>query len=165
MNVAIVGGGIGGLATALAMIQAGFTVTVYERSAQLVDQGAGITLAPNATRVLYYLGLGPTLEETAVTPPQTEYRHYSTGAVIMRLMTRDFRALYGAPYLRLHRWDLQHAMITRLTAVAPEALKLGAGVDRVESRAKHVTLRFANGEVETADIVVAADGIRSGIRE
>jgi salicylate hydroxylase len=114
MKVAIVGGGIGGLATALAMTQAGFSVTVYERSAQLVDQGAGITLAPNATRVLYHLGLGPTLEETAVTPPQTEYRHYRTGAVIMRMMTRDFRALYGAPYLRLHRWDLQHAMITRL---------------------------------------------------
>jgi salicylate hydroxylase len=79
MKVAIVGGGIGGLATALAMTQAGFTVAVYERSAQLVDQGAGITLAPNATRVLYHLGLGPTLEETAVTPPQTEYRHYRTG--------------------------------------------------------------------------------------
>ena len=165
MKVAIVGGGIGGLATALAMIQAGFTVTVYERSAQLVDQGAGITLAPNATRVLYHLGLGPTLEETAVTPPQTEYRHYRTGAVIMRMMTKDFRALYGAPYLRLHRWDLQHSMITRLAEVAPGALRLGAGVDGVEPHGEHVTLRFADGHAETADIVVAADGIRSAIRE
>ena len=165
MKVAIVGGGIGGLATALAMIQAGFSVTVYERSAQLVDQGAGITLAPNATRVLYHLGLGPTLEETAVTPPRTEYRHYRTGAVIMRMMTRDFRALYGAPYLRLHRWDLQHAMITRLADVAPGALRLGSGVDRVESCGERVTLRFTDGHEETADIVVAADGIRSAIRE
>src|SRR3954471_524387 len=154
MKIAIVGGGIGGLTTALAMIQAGFSVTVYERSAQLVDQGAGITLAPNATRVLYHLGLGPTLEETAVTPPQTEYRHYRTGAVIMRLMTRDFRALYGSPYLRLHRWDLQHASITRLAELAPDALRLGAGVDRLEPRGEHVRLHFASGEVETADIVV-----------
>src|SRR5215218_7677233 len=157
MKVAIVGGGIGGLATALAMIQAGFKVTVYERSAQLVDQGAGITLAPNATRVLYHLGLGPKLEETAVTPPQTEYRHYRTGAVILRLMTRDFRALYGSPYLRLHRWDLQHAMITRLAEVAPNALRLGAGVDRLESHGEHVTLQFADGHSVTADIVVGAD--------
>src|SRR3954471_15897415 len=140
MKVAIVGGGIGGLATALAMIQAGFTVTVYERSAQLVDLGAGITLAPNATRVLYHLGLGPTLEDTAVTPPQTEYRHYRTGAVIMRMMTKDFRALYGAPYLRLHRWDLQHAMIRRLAEIAPNALRLGASVERLESRGDSVTL-------------------------
>ena len=95
MKVAIVGGGIGGLATALAMTQAGFEVTVHERSAQLVDLGAGITLAPNATRVLYHLGLGPGLEETSVTPPKTEYRHYRTGEVIMRMVTKDFRALYG----------------------------------------------------------------------
>ena len=91
MKIAIIGGGIGGLAAALALIQAGFTVTVYERSAQLVDQGAGITLAPNATRVLYHLGLGSALEETAVTPTHTEYRHYRTGAVIMRMMTAPVR--------------------------------------------------------------------------
>jgi salicylate hydroxylase len=71
MKIAIVGG-IGGLAAAIAMSQAGFSVTVYERSKQLVDLGAGITLAPNATRVLYHLGLGPGLEETSVTPPKTE---------------------------------------------------------------------------------------------
>jgi salicylate hydroxylase len=83
----------------------------------------------------------------------------------MRMMTRDFRALYGAPYLRLHRWDLQHAMITRLAEIAPGTLRLASGVDRIESRGEHVELRFADGHVETADIVVAADGIRSAIRE
>ncbi len=165
MKIAIIGGGIGGLATALAMTQAGFSVTVYERSAQLVDLGAGITLAPNATRVLYHLGLGPALEQTAVTPPKTEYRHYRTGAVILRMMTRDFRALYGSPYLRLHRWDLQHAMIARLAGIAPGALRLGSSVERLESRSENVTLKFADGRVETADMVVAADGIRSTIRE
>ena len=165
MKIAIVGGGIGGLATALAMTQAGFAVTVHERSAQLVDQGAGITLAPNATRVLYHLGLGPALEETSVTPPKTEYRHYRTGAVIMRMVTRDFRALYGAPYMRLHRWDLQHAMITRLAEIAPGALRLGSQVDQLEPRGNDVALTFADGRMETADVVVAADGIRSSIRE
>jgi salicylate hydroxylase len=118
MKIAIVGGGIGGLTTALAMTQAGFAVTVYERAAQLADQGAGITLAPNATRVLYHLGVGPDLEATAVTPPKTEYRHYRTGHVIFRMITKDFRETYGAPYLRLHRWDLQHALITRLAQTA-----------------------------------------------
>ena len=97
MKIAIVGGGIGGLATALAMTKAGFAITVHERARELVDQGAGITLAPNATRVLYHLGLGAALEATSVTPPQTEHRHYRTGEVIMRMMTRDFRAIDGAP--------------------------------------------------------------------
>jgi salicylate hydroxylase len=165
MKIAIVGGGIGGLTTALAMTQAGFSVSVYERSPQLVDQGAGISLAPNATRVLYHLGLGPELEATAVTPPQTEYRHYRTGQVIFRMMTRDFREIYGAPYLRLHRWDLQHALITRLGEAAPGVLKLGACVDRVEPGDKQAQLTFADGRSEIADVVIAADGIRSTIRE
>src|SRR4051812_1768841 len=165
MKIAIVGGGIGGLTAALAMTQAGFAVTVYERAAQLVDQGAGITLAPNATRVLYHLGLGAALEATAVTPPMTEYRHYHTGRVIFRMMTKDFREIYGAPYLRLHRWDLQHALITRLQQTAPGALKLGSGVDRVEPGDKRVQLTFADGRSESADVVIAADGIRSTIRE
>ncbi len=165
MNIAIVGGGIGGLTTALAMIQAGFKVTVHERSAQLVDLGAGITLAPNATRVLYHLGLGSELEATSVTPPMTEYRHYRTGEVIMRMMTKDFRAIYGAPYMRLHRWDLQHAMITRLAQLAPGALRLGSRVERVTPHDGRAELVFEDGGVETADVVVAADGIRSTIRE
>jgi salicylate hydroxylase len=165
MKIAIVGGGIGGLSTALAMTQAGFAVTVYERSEQLADQGAGITLAPNATRVLYHLGLGPDLEATAVTPPMTEYRHYRTGEVIMRMLTKDYRQLYGAPYLRLHRWDLQHAMIRHLTQAAPDALRLGSCVDRVEPGESQAALRFAEGRTEMADVVIAADGIRSTIRE
>src|SRR5688500_13785695 len=98
MRIAIVGGGIGGLTTALALTQAGFAGTLHERAPQLADQGAGITLAPNATRVLYHLGLGADLEATSVTPPMTEYRHYRTGSVIMRMMTKDYRELYGAPY-------------------------------------------------------------------
>src|SRR5262245_21747131 len=96
MKIAMVGGGIGGLATALAMTKAGLAVTVHERSEQLVDQGAGITLGPNATRVLYHLDIGPALEVTSVVPPKMEYRHYSTGSVIKRVITGDFRAAYGS---------------------------------------------------------------------
>ena len=148
MKIAIVGGGIGGLATALAMTKAGLAVTVHERSEQLVDQGAGITLGPNATRVLYHLDIGPALEATSVVPPKMEYRHYSTGAVIKRVITGDFRAAYGSPYMRLHRWDLQHAMMMRLAEVAPGALRLGSGVDRLEHGGAGVTLRFTDGHLK-----------------
>jgi salicylate hydroxylase len=165
MKIGIIGGGIGGLTSALALTQAGFSVSVYERSAQLVDQGAGITLAPNATQVLYHLGLGPTLEATAVTPPVTEYRHYRTGAVFMRLVPKDYRQLFGVPYLRLHRWDLQEAMLQRLAQTAPGVLHLNAGVKALESGGHDVKISLADGRVETADIVIAADGIRSSIRE
>ena len=105
------------------------------------------------------------MEATSVVPPKMEYRHYSTGAVIKRVVTGDFRAVYGSPYMRLHRWDLQHAMMMRLAEVAPGALRLGSGVDRLEHGGAGVTLWFTDGHTETADIVVAADGIRSAVRE
>lgn len=165
MRIAIIGGGIGGLTAALALTQAGFAVTVHERSPQLADQGAGITLAPNATRVLYHLGLGPELETTSVTPPQTEYRHYRTGEVIMRMMTKDYRQIYGAPYMRLHRWDLLQALLGRLGEAAPNALRLGSRVLELVPRNRHVEVKLGNGRSEMADLVVAADGIRSAIRE
>ena len=165
MKIAIVGGGIGGLASALALTQAGFAVEVYERTPQLVDLGAGITLSPNATRVLYHLGLGPALETTAVTQPVSEYRHYRTGAVIKRVVREDNRERYGAPHLRMHRWDLQNAMATRLAEIAPGALRLGSRLDHLRSHASGVELLFEGHPTTIADAVVAADGIHSGIRE
>jgi 2-polyprenyl-6-methoxyphenol hydroxylase-like FAD-dependent oxidoreductase len=72
LKIANVGAGIGGLAAALAMAQAGLTVELYERAPALLDQGAGITMAPNATRVLFHLGLEPALLTTAAAPPSTD---------------------------------------------------------------------------------------------
>ncbi len=165
MNIAIIGGGIGGLASALALIQEGFKVTVYERSPQLVDLGAGITLAPNATRVLYHIGLGTQLEQTSVTPAKTEFLHYKNGEVIMQVTPKNYRELFGSPYMRLHRWDLQHAMLLRLAEIAPNTLQLNADIKGLESLSNHVDIHFTDGRVARADIVIAADGIRSSIRE
>ena len=165
MKIAIIGGGIGGLATALALTQAGFAVEVYERAPQLIDQGAGISLSPNATRVLYHLGLGPALEATAVTQPVSEYRHHRTGAVIKRVMHSDYRERFGSPHLRMHRWDLQTAMATRLAEVAPGALRLGSRLDHLRSHDSGVELQLEAQQTAIADAVVAADGIHSGIRE
>jgi salicylate hydroxylase len=161
----LIGGGIGGLASALALIQEGFKVTVYERSPQLVDLGAGITLAPNATRVLYHIGLGTQLEQTSVTPAKTEFRHYKNGEVIMQVTPKNYRELFGSPYMRLHRWDLQHAMLLRLAEIAPNTLQLNADIKGLESLSNHVDIHFTDGRVARADIVIAADGIRSSIRE
>jgi salicylate hydroxylase len=125
MKIAIVGAGVGGLAAALAMTQAGFTVEVYERAPVLLDQGAGITMAPNATRVLFHLGLEAALLSTAAAPPATDYRHYSTGFVFKRIDHQDSRERFGYPHLRFHRWDLQDAMVRQLDLIAPGALRLG----------------------------------------
>jgi salicylate hydroxylase len=165
MKIGIVGGGIGGLACALTLRQAGFEVNVFERSPLLFDQGAGVTLAPNATRVLYHLGLGDALEATAVTQPVSEYRHYRTGRTLQRIVRDDNRDKYGSPHLRMHRWDLQKAMADQLALVAPNALRLGRQVTSVSRIGQGVELRFQDGKMGVFDIVVAADGIHSRTRE
>ena len=165
MKIAIIGAGIGGLAAALALAQAGFAVEVYERAPALVDQGAGITMAPNATRVLFHLGLESALLSTAASPEATEYRHYRTGEVLMRIDHRDSRARYGFPHLRFHRWDLLEAMATRLARIAPGALRVGRKLDGLRFAGRSVVMSFADGQAVPADLVVAADGIRSAVRD
>jgi salicylate hydroxylase len=165
VKIAIIGAGIGGLAAALALAQAGFAVEVYERAPALVDQGAGITMAPNATRVLFHLGLESALLSTAASPEATEYRHYRTGEVLMRIDHRDSRARYGYPHLRFHRWDLLEAMATRLARIAPGALRVGRKLDGLRFAGRSVVMSFADGQAIPADLVVAADGIRSAVRD
>src|SRR5271163_4531358 len=158
MKIAIVGAGIGGLAVALAVAQAGFTVEVYERAPALLDQGAGITMAPNATRVLFHIGLEPALLSTAAAPPATEYRHYRTGFVFKRIDHQGSRERFGYPHLRFHRWDLQEAMVRQLNLIAPGALRLGWRLDGLALGDRSVELSFADGRAVTADLVVGADG-------
>ncbi len=165
LRVAIIGGGIGGLAAALALTQAGCAVAVYERTARLVDQGAGVTLAPNATKVLYHLGLGPRLEETAVAQPFSEYRHGRTGAVLRRIERQASRQVYGAPHLRMHRWDLQAALIDALAEAAPGALQQGWRLDAIATHGTAVMLGFEGERRVHADLVIGADGIHSVVRE
>ena len=164
LRIAIIGGGIGGLTAALALIQAGMKVTVYERTAELVDQGAGVTLAPNATKVLYRLGLGPRLEQTAVAQPFSEYRHARTGAVLRRIERQASKQVYGAPHLRMHRWDLQAALVDGLAALAPGTLRPGWRLETITQHGNAVTLGFEGGRQEAADLVIGADGIHSLVR-
>jgi salicylate hydroxylase len=165
MKIAIVGAGIGGLAAALALAQAGFTVEVYERAPALLDQGAGITMAPNATRVLFHLGLEPALVSTAAAPSSTDYRHYRTGFVFKRIDHQSSRERFGYPHLRFHRWDLQEAMVGQLNLIAPGALRLGWRLEGLTQGDRGVELSFADGRAITAELVVGADGIRSTVRD
>jgi salicylate hydroxylase len=165
MKIAIVGAGIGGLAAALALAQAGFTVEVYERAPALLDQGAGITMAPNATRVLFNLGLEPALVSTAAAPSSTDYRHYRTGFVFKRIDHQSSRERFGYPHLRFHRWDLQEAMVGQLNLIAPGALRLGWRLEGLTQGDRGVELSFADGRAITAELVVGADGIRSTVRD
>jgi salicylate hydroxylase len=166
-KIAIVGGGIGGLAAAAFLNQSGLSATVYEQSRELREIGAGLVVAPNMARLLRRVGVLDPLLKTAVRlETGWEFRRWQDGAGLSAedLATRCER-LYGEHTYTAHRADLLDA----LGRVVPDgAVRLGRRCVNVEVGASKNTgqarLTFADGEVIDADVVIGADGIHSLIR-
>lgn len=161
ITVVIVGAGIAGLTTAAALARAGIPCQIYEQVAELGEAGAGIQLAPNATRLLHRLG-SIRLAERAVTPAAIELRRWDSGGVLGRtVLGQACLDRFGAPYHTFHRADLHRGLLRLL---APEALVLGRRCVRVHESPDGAELRFADGGTVTADLVVGADGVHSAVR-
>src|ERR1700749_4749267 len=110
-NVAIVGGGIGGLAAALAMARRGIAVDVYEQAPELRELGAGVQISANGTRVLHALGLKQALEEVQVLPAGKAIRLWNTGQSWKLFdLGLESVARYGFPYITIHRGDLHNVI-------------------------------------------------------
>ena len=119
-GVAIVGGGIGGLTAALALVRHGIAVDVYEQAPELKELGAGVQISSNGTRVLYALGLGEAIEKVGVVVAGKEIRLWSTGQT-WKLF--DLGAIsverYGFPYMMFHRGDLHAALLNAILRERP----------------------------------------------
>jgi 6-hydroxynicotinate 3-monooxygenase len=164
LSVAIVGAGMGGLATAAALHRAGIAVNVYEQASKFARLGAGIQIGCNAMKVLRGLGLEPVMRASAFYPRSWNNREYDRGDVRFDMIFGEqAEARYGAPYLLGHRGDLHAALAS---AVPDEAVHLDHRVVGIEQRPDHgVRLRFANGKSIEADAVVAADGVHSFVSD
>jgi salicylate hydroxylase len=166
--VAIVGGGIGGLAAALFLRQAGIVATVYEQAGELREVGAGLVVPPNLVRPLARLGLIDALQRDAVRLEAAwEFRRWQDGRVLsVQPMGRECEALYGAPCYVAHRADLLRVLQRALPA---EQLRLGHRCSAVQQSDDGVTLTFTRRDgsetIEHADAAIGADGIHSVLRE
>jgi salicylate hydroxylase/6-hydroxynicotinate 3-monooxygenase len=163
LSVAIVGAGMGGLATAAALRRVGIDVTVYEQAAQFARLGAGIQIGCNAMKVLREFGLEPRLRGGSFYPRSWNNRDWQTGEVKFDMIFGESaEERFGAPYLLAHRGDLHAA----LASVMPDdCIRLShklIGLDEVNDG---VRLTFANGATAMADAVVAADGVHSVVRD
>src|SRR5687767_38448 len=107
LSVAVIGGGIGGLAAAISLRQAGFQAQVFEQAAALAEVGAGIQISPNATRLLHRLGLGASLDRRGVRPVAVHQRRWDDGRTLQRApLGEAIEGAFGAPYYHFHRADL-----------------------------------------------------------
>jgi 6-hydroxynicotinate 3-monooxygenase len=163
LDIAIIGAGMGGLASAAALRKAGIGVTVYEQARQFTRLGAGIQIGCNAMHVLRGLGLEAPLRARTFYPRSWNNRDASTGDVLFdMLFGPEAEAKYGAPYLLAHRGDLHAALAG---AMPPELIRLDHRLAGLEQQADgRVRLAFANGVNATADAVVGADGVHSVVR-
>jgi salicylate hydroxylase len=164
-RIAIIGGGIGGLTAALALLRRGIDVEVYEQAPELKELGAGVQISSNGTRVLYALGLGETIERVGVVVAGKEIRLWSTGQT-WKLF--DLGAVsverYGYPYMMFHRGDLHAALLEAIRRERPDAIHLNRKCIGVRDVPGGVEMQFEDGNTGQAPIVVGADGVQSRVR-
>ena len=164
----IAGAGIAGLASALALAKAGIGSIVFERAAALEEFGAGLQLSPNATRILGALGALESIAELATRPRAIRILRGRDDALLSALDLSSAQSRWGAPYLVVHRADLQRRL-AELCAREPaieirlgqELVGYGANADKVKATVKRGLVSLS----EDGDLLIGADGLRSKVRE
>ena len=162
LSVAVIGGGIGGLAAALSLLRAGVDVHVYERARTLSEVGAGVQISPNASRILHGLGLADALAGLGVKPLAWHQRRWDDGRTLLRTpLAGAVEAEFGFPHYQMHRADVLNALVRALPA---ERLHVGHRLTALVDHEDRVEATFENGTHIGVDALVGADGIHSTVR-
>ena len=162
LSVAIIGGGIGGIAAALSLLQSGFDVHVYEQAGEVREVGAGIQISPNASRLLHHMGLGARLARLGVKPVARHVRRWQDGRTLQHTpLAAAMENRFGWPYYQIHRADLLSGLAGALPS---DRLNMGHRLTAFVDHGDRVELRFEHGRVVSADVLVGADGIHSTVR-
>lgn len=164
-RVLIAGGGIGGLAAAIALARRGIASEVLERSRFSEETGAGIQLGPNATRALAALGVLEAIGARAFKPDAIAIYDGLTGRKLSSLpLGKSVEDRYGAPYLTLHRADLHAGLRAAAEKLVPVTLRPGFEVSAVDTQGADVLVRGIDGSEANGAALVGADGLWSAVR-
>jgi salicylate hydroxylase len=161
------GGGIGGLTTAIALQQAGLKVSIFERTPAIAAIGAGITLTQSASRALYSLGLKDAVVAGSDDPDGADgglKRRAGMLGIPVEELAKTFTPSDPPFFQQIHRADLYEILRQAVLAADPDAIRLGHEFVDYRQDDRGVTARFANGATAAGDLLIGADGVRSAVR-
>ena len=166
LQLVVAGGGIGGMAAALAASRAGCNVQLLERAVAFSEVGAGVQLGPNVTRVLHAWGLSAALRSVAAFPARLQVKSAAGGEVLGELpLGQAMATRYGAPYATVHRADLHGLLLEALTQHADIKMHAGRALQSFSQSTNAVTLYTATGPDIECDALIGADGLWSTVRQ
>ena len=165
-HIAIIGAGIGGMTAAVTLAKKGVKVSIFEQAPELSEVGAGLTITPNATKGLMYLGLEKQMKEVGMAHAQQGVRHFETGEMIVPL-ERGEKMLekYGAYQFQAHRADVHNVLIDELKLHNSNTIYTDHELIDLNEKNNSVELVFSNNETHEVDFVIGADGNRSVVRK
>lgn len=162
LSAIVVGGGIGGVAAAVALEKVGAKVTVLEQASEISDVGAGVWITANGVKALEFLGAHDYVRETSNATQSQHYLGFDDGRRLIRTeLGERGRRRYGAPSYLVHRADLLAALSDRL---GPSP-RVGSRVVSLEHTSSGATVTVESGERFSADLVIGADGLKSVVRQ
>jgi len=166
LPVLVAGGGIGGLAAALALVRQGFSVKVLEQAPQIGEIGAGIQLGPNAFHAFDALGIGEKARSRAVYTDEMVMHDALDEHLIGRIPTGEaFRKRFGNPYAVIHRVDVHLSLLEGAQETGRVEIVTGTRVERIEQDADSVTVYDQHGNAHRGIALIGADGVKSVVRE
>ena len=164
MNVALIGGGIGGLVAALYLHREGIACRIYESAREFKPLGVGINLLPHAMRRLSELGVEPGIRRRGVEPKEFVWYNQHGQLIFQEACGRN--AGYTWPHFSIHRADLHQALLEVVhERLGRDAVELGRTCVRVDQDERGVTVRFEDGPAARAEVAIACDGFHSAVRK
>jgi len=164
-QILIAGGGIGGLAAALACSRSGWPVQLLERTREFGEVGAGIQMGPNVVRLLHAWGLEQELNQVAAFPDMLRVRSAASGEELGRLRLGErTRTRYGAPYATIHRADMHKLLLGAVQQHADVELHLGQWLESFVDTGSRVQVKTLDGAELEGQALIGADGLWSTVR-
>jgi salicylate hydroxylase len=161
-RIAVVGGGLAGLAAANALKTFGIKAEVFEQAPALGEIGASVNTSPQAVKALDAIGVGEKIAAVGHLSPGIYTRNMQTGEFLEFSDRRKIAQEYGSPYYSFHRADLLEALAS---GVDQSTIHLGHRLTAIEEQADRIILSFANGTRVDTEFLIASDGVRSGVRQ